>query len=190
MAFFVLAKEDCFAPEENFEPNSAGMKSSRTRRVRHKSLEENHSAWIKQRLLIGHTTYSEETPKKILKQDILTEVGALCKVSPSKFVLVFGSKTPKEKLAGIEIQCRFSNSEVHLNFRKRVGPLRNGNEPILVTIFLPELISDQAVRLAFSNFREVVSVFLAMCLKADMYLTEKLETVKGMLKSSPRQEIQ
>ena len=112
MALFVLAKGDCFAPEENFEPNSAGMKSSRTTRVRHKSLEESHSAWIKERSLIGHTTYSEETPKKILKYDILTDVGPLCKFSPSKFDLVFGSKTPKEKLAGIEIQCRFSNSEV------------------------------------------------------------------------------
>ena len=159
MTLFVLAKEDCFAPEENLEPNSAGLKSSQTRGVRKKSLEENHSAWIKERSLIGHIMCSEETPKKILESDILTELGALYKVSPSKFVLVFGSKTPKEKLAGTEIQCRFSDSEVCLNFRKRVGPLRNGKEPILVTIFLPELITDQAVRLAFSNFREVVSVF-------------------------------
>ena len=155
----VLAKEDCFAPEENLEPNSAGLKSSQTRGVRHKSLEENHSAWIKERSLIGHIMCSEETPKKILESDILTELGALYKVSPSKFVLVFGSKTLKEKLAGTEIQCRFSNSEVCLNFRKRVGPLKNGKEPILVTIFLPGLIRDQAVRLAFSNFREAVSVF-------------------------------
>ena len=81
------------------------------------------------------------------------------KVSPSKFVLAFGSKTLKEKLAGTEIQYRFRDSEVCLNFRKRVGPLRNGKEPILVTIFLPELISDQAVRFAFPNFREVVSLF-------------------------------
>ena len=110
---------------------------------------------------------SEEAQKKILESDIfrilesegVTEIGALYKVSPSKFVLVFGSKTPKEKLAGTEIQCRFSDSEVCLNFRKRVGPLRNGKEPILVTIFLPELIRDQAVRLASSNFGEAVSVF-------------------------------
>ena len=86
-------------------------------------------------------------------------MGALYKVSPSKFVLAFGSKTLKEKLAGTEIQCRFRDSEVCLNFRKRVGTLRNGKEPILVTIFLLKLISDQAVRLAVSNFREVVSVF-------------------------------
>ena len=98
-------------------------------------------------------------PQKILESSILTEVGALYKVSPSKFALAFGSKTPKEELAGTEIQCHFRDSEVCLNFRKRVGPLRNGKEPILVTIFLPELITDQAVRLAFSNFREVVSVF-------------------------------
>ena len=44
-------------------------------------------------------------------------------------------------------------------FRKRIGPLRNGRESIFVTILLPEFISDQAVRFAFSNFREVVSVF-------------------------------
>ena len=46
-----------------------------------------------------------------------------------------------------------------LNFHKRVGPLRNGREPIFVNILLPEFISDQEVRLAFSNFGEVVAVF-------------------------------
>ena len=110
---------------------------------------------------------SEETQKKILESDLfrilesegVTEIGALYKVSPSKFVLVFGSKTAKEKLAGTEIQCRFGESELILNFRKQVGPLRNGKEPIFVTINLLECISDQAVRLAFSHFREVASVF-------------------------------
>ena len=112
MTLFVLQKEDCFAPEENLEPNSTWFKSSRTRRVRHKSHSDtrhkNHPAWIKERSLIGHIMCSEETPKKILESDILTEVGALYKVSASKFVLVFGSKTPKEKLAGTEIQYRIS----------------------------------------------------------------------------------
>ena len=159
------------------------------RGVRHKSLEGNHSAWIKKRSLIGHILCPEETPKKTLESDILSEVGTLYKASPSKFVLVFGSKTPKEILAGTEIQYRFSDSEVCLNFRKRVGPLRNGKEPVLITIFLPELISDQAVRLPFSNFRVVVCV-LALCFKADMDLTEKLETAKGILKSSSQEEIQ
>ena len=78
---------------------------------------------------------SEEAQKKILESDIfrilesdgVTEIGALYKVSPSKFVLVFGSKTTKEKLAGTEIQCRFGNSEICLNFWKRVDPFRNGD---------------------------------------------------------------
>ena len=56
--------------------------------------------------------------------------------------------------------CRILESEgVIGNFRKRVGLLRDGREPIFVTIFLPEFISDQTVGLAFSNFAEVVSVF-------------------------------
>ena len=72
-----------------------------------------------------------------------------------------------------------------LNFRKRVGRLRNGKQPILVTIFLSELIIDQAVRIAFSNFGEVVSVF-----KPEMNLIGKIEMVNNMLKSSPQEEIQ
>ena len=136
MTLLVLAKEDCFAPEENLKPNSAGLKSSRTRGNRHKSLEENHSAWIKESSMIFQIMASEETPKNILESDILTEVGALYKISPSIFILVFGSKTPKEKLAGTEIQCRFSDSEVCLNFRKRVGPLRNWKETVLDSLVI------------------------------------------------------
>ena len=73
--------------------------------------------------------------------------------------MVFRSKAAKEKLESTEIQCRFGDSEICLNFHKRIGPLRNGREPIFATILLPEFISDQAVRLAFPNFRDVVSVF-------------------------------
>ena len=113
MALFVLQKEDCFAPEENLEPNSTWFKSSRTRGVRHKSHSDtrhkNRPAWIEERSLIGHIMCSEETHQQILESDILTEVDALYKVSPPKSVLVFGSKTPKEKLAGTEIQCRISD---------------------------------------------------------------------------------
>ena len=106
---------------------------------------------------------SEETQKRILESinlrilesEGVTEIGALYKVSPSNLILVFGSKTAKEKLQGTEAQYRFGD----LNFRKRIDPVRNGREPIFVTIFLPEFISDQAVRLAFSSFGEVVSVF-------------------------------
>ena len=141
--------------------------NSRTGGVWNKSLEEAHSAEVKERSLLGHLMCSEETQKKILESDIfrilksegVTEIGALYKVSPSRFVLVFRSKTAKEKLESTEIQCRFGDSEICLNFHKRVGPLRNGREPIFVTIFLPEFISDQAVRLAFSRFGDVISVF-------------------------------
>ena len=89
----------------------------------------------------------------------LNKIDALYKVSPSKFVLVFGSRAAKEKLEDTEIQCRFGDTDICLNFHKRIGPLRNGKEPIFVTILLPGFISDQAVRLAFSNFGDVVSVF-------------------------------
>ena len=166
--FVLPSEEDCaLASEENLEPNSTGLKSSRTGGVWHKSLEESHSAQVKEKSLLGHLMCSEETQRKILESDIfrilesegVTEIDALYKVSPSKFVLVFGSKAAKEKLEGTEIQCRFGDSEICLNFHKRVGPLRNGREPIFVTILLPEFISDQAVRLAFSNFGEVATVF-------------------------------
>ena len=69
---------------------------------------------------------SEETQRKILELDIflilesegVTEIGALNKVSPSKFVLVFGLKAAKEKLEGTVIQCRFGNTEICLNFHE------------------------------------------------------------------------
>ena len=97
-------------------------------------MEENHSAWIKERSLLGHIMCSEEAQKNILELDIfrilesegVTEIGAPYKVFPSKFVLVFGSQTVKDKLAGTEIQCRFGDSEMCLDFRKRVGSFRNG----------------------------------------------------------------
>ena len=63
------------------------------------------------------------------------------------------------KLESTEIQWHFGDSELCLSFHKRVGPLRNGREPIFVTIFLPEFVIDQAVRLAFSKFGDVISVF-------------------------------
>ena len=155
------------APEENPDPNSAGLANSRTGGAWNRSREEAHSAHAQARSLLGHLITSEETQKKILEADIfrilesegVTEIGALYKVSPSKFVLVFGSQAAKEKLQNTEIQCRFGDSDLRLSFHKRVGPLRNGREPIFVTVYLPEFVSDQAVRLAFSNFGEVVAVF-------------------------------
>ena len=55
-----------------------------------------------------------------------------------------------------EKKSRFGETDITLSFYKRGGPLRNGKEPILVTINLPEYLSDQAVELAFSNFGEVI----------------------------------
>ena len=166
--FILPSKEDSArASEENPDPNSAGLTNSRTGGVWNRSREEAHSAHVQERSLLGHLITSEETQKKILEADIfrilesegVTEIGALYKVSPSKFVLVFGSQAAREKLQNTEIQCRFGDHDLRLSFDKRVGPFRNGREPIFVTIFLPEFVSDQAVRLAFSNFGEVISVF-------------------------------
>ena len=166
--FFLPSEEECNStPDENLEPNSADLKSSRTGEVWYKSLEESHSAQIQKRSLLGHLICSEDTQKKILELDIycilesegVTEIGALYKVSPPKFVLIFGSKMVKEKLQGTEIQCRFGDSEIKLSFHKRTEPLRNEKEPIFITINLPEYISDQAVRLVFFHFGEVLSVF-------------------------------
>ena len=48
--FILPLEDDCnLAPEENPEPNSTRLKSSRTRGVWHKSLEELHSAQIKEK---------------------------------------------------------------------------------------------------------------------------------------------
>ena len=77
---------------------------------------------------------SEEAQKKILESDFfyiletegVTEIGTLYKFCPSKVVLVFGSKTVKDKLTCTEIHYRFGDSEICLNLRKRVGLFRNG----------------------------------------------------------------
>ena len=125
--FVLPSEEDCVLdPEENLEPNSAGLKSSRTGGVWHKSLQESDSAQVKEKSLLGHLMCLEETQRKILESDIfrilesegVTEIDALYKVSPSKFVLVFGSKAAKEKLEGTEIQCRFGDTDICLNFHK------------------------------------------------------------------------
>ena len=166
--FDLSLREDCtLAPEETLEPDSSSSKSLRTGGIWHKALEEEYAAQIKEKPLLGHIVGPEDTQQRILESDILrilqskgvTEIGALYKVSPSKFVLVFGSKASKEKLLNTEICSRFGDLDIQLDFHKRISPLRNGKEPTLVTIYLPEFISDQAVKLAFSDFGDVVSVF-------------------------------
>ena len=97
---FILLSEDDFvwASEENLDPNSAGLASSRTGGVWNKSLEEAHSAQVKERSLLGHLVCSEETQKKILESDIfrilksegVTEIGALYKAFSGEFVCCSG----------------------------------------------------------------------------------------------------
>ena len=104
--FDLPLEEDCFAPEENLERNSAGLKSSQTRGVWYKSLEENHSARIKEGSLLGHIMCSEEAQKKILESDIfhilepegVTEIGALYKVCPLKLFWSLGQKQRRRNL--------------------------------------------------------------------------------------------
>ena len=56
--FFFPLEEECIpSPEENLGPNSAGLKSSRTGRIWHKSLEESRSAQIKDKSLLGHLVW-------------------------------------------------------------------------------------------------------------------------------------
>ena len=62
--FILASEEDCaLAPQENLEPNTAGLKSLRTRGLWHKSLGKSRAAQIKERPLSGHILCSEEIQK-------------------------------------------------------------------------------------------------------------------------------
>ena len=53
--FYLPSEEEANSdPVENLEPNSASLKGSRTGGVWHKSLEESHSAQVKEITLLGH----------------------------------------------------------------------------------------------------------------------------------------
>ena len=82
------------------------------------------------------------------------------------------------------VRCRFSVSEVCLNFRKRVGPLRNGKEPILVTIFLPKLISDQQWDL-LSPILEKQCLCFGPVFKGRHGINRKIRNGKGHVKIFP-----
>ena len=112
--------------------------------------------WVTQRKVLESDTF------RVLESERVAEIGALIctKFLPQSLLWsCFGLKKAKEKLQGTDIPYCFGNSEIWLNFCKRIGPIINGREPIFVTISLPEFISDQAVGLAFPKFGEVVSVF-------------------------------
>ena len=116
------------------------------RRVTLLRLRRDHSlvTYCARRKLESDSRKLESDIFGILESEGVTEIGALYKVSPSKFLLIFGSKTAKEKLSDTAVQFCFGDSEICW---KRVGTLRDGREPIFAAIFLPEFIRGQAVRL-------------------------------------------
>ena len=93
---------------------------------------------------VDHIVGPEDTQQRILRTDHpphpricgATEVGALCKVSPSMSILAFESKASQEKLLNTVICSLFGDLDIQLDFHKRIRPLRNGKEPTLVTIYL------------------------------------------------------
>ena len=108
--------------------------------------------------MLGYILCPEETEKKIQELDIfrtlesegVTEISALYKVSPSKFVLVFGSKKAKEKLSGTEIQCRFGDSEICLiSANELVLSVMGGNLSLSLSFFVSSLLTRQCETLQF-----------------------------------------
>ena len=73
----------------------------------------------------------------------MTKISTLYKISSSKFILVFESKRA--------IAC-FRDKEIILSFQKLILSSWKWKGAYFVTLFFPEYVSDQAVRLAFSSF--------------------------------------
>ena len=64
-----LERESDKTPQGNLEPDSAGSEDPRASGVWHKSLEEAHSAQIRERSLLGHIQWSGDN-QQILESDI------------------------------------------------------------------------------------------------------------------------
>ena len=123
-------------PQGNLEPDSASSEGARAGGVWQKSLEESHSAQIREQSLLGHIQCSGSSQQilesdifRILKSEGVKGIGTMYKVFPSKFVLVFGSQAEKEKLFNTVIQSRFGESDLYLNFSKRGGQKWEGAYP-------------------------------------------------------------
>ena len=81
-------------------------------------------------------TLLRSTPKKvsrikyffrILQTEGVTKISTLYKISSSKFIFIFESKSAREKFEVTEIHSRFGDKEIIVSFQKqRSGPLRNG----------------------------------------------------------------
>ena len=81
--------------------------------------------------------------------------------SSSKVSFLFESKRAREKLQVTEIHSRFGEGYNYQFPEIAILSSWKWKEPIFVTLFLPEYVSDQAVRLAFSNFGKDSVWFLA-----------------------------
>ena len=113
------------------------------RRVTLLRLRRDHSlvTYCARRKLESDSRKLESDIFGILESEGVTEIGALYKVSPSKFLLIFGSKTAKEKLSDTAVQFCFGDSEICW---KRVGTLRDGrNLSLPLSFFLSSLVARQ-----------------------------------------------
>ena len=92
--FILPSEDDCaLAPEENLEPNSAGLKSSQTRGVWHKSLKEIHAAQIKVGLSPSKKVFFSviKSPLKMMKNAFHSFLKAFFVLKVFKFLLqLFG----------------------------------------------------------------------------------------------------
>lgn len=148
-------------PEENFESFLAASKSFWTSEMWYKALEEEHVAQVKCKSLFGHLLCLEVLPEKFLESDIFSysrNRGSqrnrhFISNSFLKIYFDFWIKNGEGEIANYrEIHSCFWRKEVLLSFQKwQSGPLKNGKEPIFVKLFLPDCVSDLAVRLPFSN---------------------------------------
>ena len=92
--FILPSEDDCaLAPEENLEPNSAGLKSSQTRGVWHKSLKEIHAAQIKFGLSPSKKVFFSviKSPLKMMKNAFYSLLKAFFALKVFKLLLqLFG----------------------------------------------------------------------------------------------------
>ena len=100
----ILRDNRNLASDKNLGLLIAFLKSSQSRELWHKALEEEHVAQVKERSLTVYLLCKEELLGKFLESDIfhiletegITEMSALFKVSSSKFILIFKSKKVRE----------------------------------------------------------------------------------------------
>ena len=134
-----------------------------TREVWSKTLGEENAAQVKEKFS-WTLTLLRSTPKKFLEYNVFSysRNWECHKNEHAKLILIFESKRVREKFQVTEIHSRFGDKEIILRFQKQWSSLLgNGKEPIFLTLFLPEYVSDQAMRLVFSNLEKSSFYLLA-----------------------------